>query len=101
VRPDYTDVVAALDKVGIDGVRAATRRLGSVRKAEGITFIAEVDGELQEQPFPLDPIPRLLSAQDWAGIGAGLRQRTRTLNHFLADIYGERRIVRDGVIPDA
>ncbi len=47
------------------------------------------------------PIPRLLSAEDWAGIGAGLRQRTRALNAFLADVYGEASIVRDGVIPEA
>ena len=101
VRPGYTEIVAALDTVGIDGVRAAVRRLETIRKAEGITFIAEVDGELQEQPFPLDPIPRLLSAEDWAGIGAGLRQRTRALNAFLSDVYGDARIVRDGVIPES
>jgi carboxylate-amine ligase len=101
VRPGYTEIIAALDEVGIDGVRAATRRLDGIRKAEGITFIAEVDGELQEQPFPLDPIPRLLSAEDWTGIGAGLRQRTRALNAFLADVYGAASIVRDGVIPEA
>ena len=101
VRPGYTEIIAALDEIGIGGVRAATRRLDTIRKAEGITFIAEVDGELQEQPFPLDPIPRLLSAEDWTGIGAGLRQRTRALNAFLADVYGEAGIVRDGVIPEA
>jgi carboxylate-amine ligase len=101
VRPGYTEIIAALDEVGIDGVRAATRRLDGIRKAEGITFIAEVDGELQEQPFPLDPIPRLLSAEDWTGIGVGLRQRTRALNAFLADVYGAASIVRDGVIPEA
>ena len=101
VRPGYADIVATLDKIGIDGVRAATRRLDSIRKAEGITFIAEVDGELQEQPFPLDPIPRLLSAEDWIGIGAGLRQRTRALNAFLSDVYGDANIVRDGVIPES
>ena len=99
VRPGYTHIMAALDAAGIDGLRAATRRLDRVRTIEGITFIADIDGELQEQAFPLDPIPRVLSAQDWAGISAGVQQRTRALNAFLADVYGDQQIVRDGVIP--
>ncbi len=101
VRPGYAHIMAALDAIGIDGLRAATRRLDQVRTAEGITFIADIDGEVQEQPFPLDPIPRVLAAQDWAGITAGLQQRTRALNAFLADVYGEMRIVKDGVIGES
>jgi len=101
VRPDYIDIIAALDNTGIDGLRAATARLDQVRTEAGITFIADIDGELQEQPFPLDPIPRVLSAADWAGIGAGLRQRTRALNAFLDDVYGQAQIVRDGIVPDS
>lgn len=98
VRPGYVEIMAALDVTGIEGLRAAADRLNEVRRAEGITFIADIDGELQEQPFPLDPVPRVLSADDWAAIGAGLRQRTRALNAFLDDIYGAAEIVRDGVI---
>lgn len=101
VRPGYAPIMAVLDGIGIDGLRAATRRLDQVRTTEGITFIADIDGELQEQAFPLDPVPRVLSAQDWSGIGAGLRQRARALNAFLADVYGDMQIVRDGVIPES
>ena len=88
LRPDYKNIMAALDSVGLDGVREATARLDRIRVDEGISFIADIDGELVEQPFPLDPIPRVLSAADWAGIGTGLQQRTRALNAFLDDVYG-------------
>jgi len=98
VRPGYTEIMAALDATGIDGLRAAAADLNRVRKDAGITFIADIDGELQEQPFPLDPVPRVLSAADWQGISAGLQQRTRALNAFLDDVYGPAEIVRDGVI---
>jgi uncharacterized circularly permuted ATP-grasp superfamily protein len=101
IRPGYAHIMAALDTIGLDGLRAATQRLDRVRTAEGITFIADIDGKLQEQAFPLDPIPRVLSAQDWAGIGAGLQQRTRALNAFLADVYGDLQIVRDGIIGES
>ena len=100
IRPGYVDVVAALDSAGIDTLRAAAKDLDRLRAAEGIVFTADIDGVLQEQAFPLDPIPRLLSAADWARIGAGLRQRTRALNAFLDDVYGRVEIVRDGLIPD-
>ena len=51
------------------------------------------------QAFPLDPIPRLISAAEWGPLAAGLSQRARALGAFLADAYGERRIVTAGVMP--
>jgi uncharacterized circularly permuted ATP-grasp superfamily protein len=59
--------------------------------AEGVTF---GDG-----PFHLDPVPRVISADDWSALEAGLLQRVRALDAFCADVYGERRIVADGVVP--
>jgi carboxylate-amine ligase len=101
VRPPYREIFDRLDAAGLPGLRAASQELDRARIAEGISFTAEVDGVLREQPFPLDPIPRLLSGADWAAISAGLRQRTRALNAFLADVYGPAQIVQDGVIPAA
>ena len=50
-------------------------------------------------PFLLDPIPRVIGADDWTRLAAGLTQRVRALDAWCADVYGERRIVRDGVVP--
>ena len=50
-------------------------------------------------PFRLDPIPRVIGADDWTSLAAGLTQRVRALDAWCADVYGERRIVRDGVVP--
>jgi uncharacterized circularly permuted ATP-grasp superfamily protein len=63
---------------------------------QGITFA--LGGEV-ERPFPLDLVPRLLSAGDWTVIEAGIRQRVLALEAFLGDIYGTRAILRDGVLP--
>jgi uncharacterized circularly permuted ATP-grasp superfamily protein len=63
---------------------------------EGITFAHNG----REQPFPFDLLPRLVSAAEWAQIEAGLAQRVRALDLFLGDIYGPRRCVSDGVIPN-
>ncbi|MEJ7892157.1 MAG: circularly permuted type 2 ATP-grasp protein [Solirubrobacteraceae bacterium] len=53
----------------------------------------------ETKPFKLDPVPRVLSAAEWDPLAAGLGQRVRALDRFVADVYGRQRIVRDGVIP--
>jgi len=62
---------------------------------QGITF--SLSG--QERPFPLDLVPRVITAQEWARLEKGIVQRVRALEMFLADIYGDQQIVRDGVLP--
>ena len=49
-------------------------------------------------PFVVDPVPRLIAASEWDPLAAGLAQRARALNALLRDAYGERRIVRAGVV---
>jgi uncharacterized circularly permuted ATP-grasp superfamily protein len=63
---------------------------------EGVCFHSSVGDEA----FLIDPIPRVLDADEWALIEAGLCQRVRALNAFIADIYAERRIVDEGVVPE-
>ena len=66
---------------------------------EGITFTVYGDDEANERIIPVDCIPRILSSAEWRQLEAGLTQRVGALNRFLEDIYGEARIVADGVIP--
>jgi uncharacterized circularly permuted ATP-grasp superfamily protein len=71
------------------GVRARLARLGVLfRTASGRTA------------FPLDPIPRVIAGDDWRHVKGGLAQRVRALNAFVADAYGARRIVGEGVLPE-
>jgi len=61
----------------------------------GITF--SLSGE--ERTFPFDPIPRLISGGEWAIVEAGVIQRVRALEAFLADVYGKGEIFDAGVVP--
>ena len=47
----------------------------------------------------LDPIPHLLSPVEWAALDAGLRQRAQLLELVLADVYGPRRLIDEGLLP--
>ena len=57
------------------------------------------DGERRDRPFPLDLVPRVLTADEWTVIKRGLAQRIRALNAFVDDVYHAREIVRAGIVP--
>jgi uncharacterized circularly permuted ATP-grasp superfamily protein len=94
-RLDYRTLyehVQTLSKQDFDE-RCATR--DRVFRDQGITFAHS--GE--ERPFPLDLVPRVISASEWATIEAGVAQRVRALERFLDDVYGPGEIMRAGVVP--
>lgn len=66
----------------------------------GVKFGIYKDGKFHERLFPFDPIPRQIESRDYAILEKGLIQRVTALNRFLADIYGEKRILRAGIIPE-
>ena len=66
----------------------------------GITFNVYGDGAGTEKIFPFDLVPRIVEAKEWEWIERGLKQRIQALNLFLNDIYHDRKIIKDGVIPE-
>ena len=66
---------------------------------QGITFTVYSERDAIDRILPFDVIPRLVAAEDWAVLEAGVRQRVLALNLFLADVYGPQRALADGVIP--
>jgi len=79
-----------------------TRRQISAERAlmaMGITFNVYSENEGTERIMPVDIIPRIVSAQEWDKMEKGLIQRITALNLFLADIYSDQKIIKDGIIP--
>lgn len=66
---------------------------------QGITFRVYGDDKSNEQIFPFDLFPRIIGASDWSHIENGVIQRCRALNAFLWDLYHDRKILSDGVVP--
>ena len=66
----------------------------------GVRFGVYKHGVFNEQLFPFDSIPRIISQSDWAYLEKGLRQRVMALNMFLWDIYHDKRIIKDGIVPE-
>ena len=65
----------------------------------GVTFNVYSDDRGTEKILPFDIIPRTICDREWTQLEQGLKQRTHALNLFLSDIYGDQKIVADGVIP--
>lgn len=78
-------------------------------RSMGVTFslsAAAPDGERSvgvddpvDRSWPVDLIPRIIARDEWAEVTAGLIQRLRALNHFIDDLYGQRQVLRDGIVP--
>ncbi|MCZ2858207.1 circularly permuted type 2 ATP-grasp protein [Blastococcus sp. VKM Ac-2987] len=111
LRAGWAGPIAALEQLGPDGLTDAARHLAAWRAEHGVAVSAWVDGRQQVHPVPMDPVPRLVDAGTWAVLAAGVAQRHRALNAFLADAYrpaGRRRgdsdrapeVVRAGVLPE-
>ena len=65
----------------------------------GISFTVYSEGQNIDRAWPFDIIPRVIPAAEWAHIEHGLAQRLTALNHFIDDIYGEQKIIKDRVFP--
>jgi uncharacterized circularly permuted ATP-grasp superfamily protein len=83
-----------------------SKQLGSRQEAAersiaemGITFTVYSEGRNIDRAWPFDIIPRAIPADEWDRIAAGLTQRLTALNLFIDDLYHDRRIVRDGIVP--
>ncbi|MDT5208997.1 MAG: hypothetical protein QOF67_1412 [Mycobacterium sp.] len=95
VRGPYKGIFAELGPSDASDLEARADALGRAFIDQGITF--SLSG--QERPFPLDLVPRVISAAEWTRLDRGITQRVKALEHYLDDIYGEQEILRDGVIP--
>jgi uncharacterized circularly permuted ATP-grasp superfamily protein len=99
VRPHYAALHARMET--LSGAELAHRQwtLEQSFLMQGITFTVYGGDTTTERIIPTDLFPRIIPGAEWAQIDAGLTQRLRALNMFLADIYGDRKILADGVVP--
>jgi uncharacterized circularly permuted ATP-grasp superfamily protein len=65
----------------------------------GITFAVYGEDAGTERLIPFDIVPRVIPANEWNMLEAGLIQRVRALNAFLHDVYHEQNILKDSRIP--
>jgi uncharacterized circularly permuted ATP-grasp superfamily protein len=81
-----------LEELGRGELEELRERVEAEVAGSGLTFGPD-------EPITVDPVPRLIDTAEWEPLQAGLVQRVRALNAFLADAYGPQRIFDAGVVP--
>jgi uncharacterized circularly permuted ATP-grasp superfamily protein len=94
-RPAYAGLFASLQPIDGEELAARADVLSQTYRDAGVTFAHA--GE--EQPFPLDIVPRVIGAEEWAVIERGVAQRVLALEAFLDDVYGAGQCFTDRVVP--
>jgi uncharacterized circularly permuted ATP-grasp superfamily protein len=111
LRDSYAALARGLESLGGNGLATAAAAMAAEREARGVTVASWADGRQTVRPYTLDPVPRIVRADEWARVETGVQQRHRALNAFLAEAYraaGRRRgdadrapeVVRAGVLPE-
>src|SRR4051795_7635561 len=91
-RPHYARLIAELERTDLHELELA---VAADLHSRGVMF----QSAKGDSRFRMDPVPRLFTGDEWDELEAGLTQRVRALNAFLADAYGPRRIVEAGGVP--
>lgn len=99
VRPLYASLFNALENLNKEELNQKNSLASELFMSQGITFTVYNDKEGIERIFPFDIFPRIITANEWAIIESGVKQRLKALNLFLKDIYYNQEIIKEGIIP--
>lgn len=99
IPPALQDVKNRLAHFSLADLRHRTTAAEAQLYRLGITFTVYSDREAIDRVLPFDVIPRVITAAEWDHIERGVQQRVQAINLFLHDIYHDRAILRDGIIP--
>jgi uncharacterized circularly permuted ATP-grasp superfamily protein/uncharacterized alpha-E superfamily protein len=94
LRPHYAGLMQGLDELGPAELKRRDDTCKRLVHEQGITYNVYGDPRGTERPWQLDPVPFVISPDEWRGLEAGLIQRATLLNRILADCYGAQDLIR-------
>jgi len=98
-RPHWVPLVAALEALDAGSLRDVGRETRRLVDELGVTYHVYSDPAGVQRPWPLDAVPHLLDAREWAAVEQGLIQRARLFEWIVKDVFGPRELLRAGVLP--
>jgi len=98
-RPIYGRIARWLAETPCELLASRREQAELLFRRIGITFAVYGDKDAAERLIPFDIIPRIIGRSEWTRLEAGLVQRVKALNLFLADVYGRQEIIKAGVVP--
>ncbi len=98
IRPYWRYLLHSLETLGQDTIEERQKKARRILRDDGATYKI-YDEPDANQSWQLNPIPLLINSEEWNQIETGLIERAELFNLLLQDIYGERKLIRQGVIP--
>jgi uncharacterized circularly permuted ATP-grasp superfamily protein/uncharacterized alpha-E superfamily protein len=99
IRPHWETFFATYSRLGEEEINSRNTDTLRLLKENGVTYNIYGDPNGLNRPWKLDNIPFLISKEEWTSIESGLSQRAQLLNLILEDIYGERNLIKKGILP--
>ncbi len=97
--PDWETFFNSLTQLGPEERRDRQDNIYRMLRENGVTYNIYGDPSGLNRPWNLDIIPYFLSQRDWKKVESGLVQRAEILNLTLQDIYGEQKLIKNGILP--
>ena len=94
VRPHYETLLRELDSLGTEELRRRNETSTQIVNEQGITYTAYGDKLGADRPWQLDPVPLVISSEEWGRVETALIQRATLINRILADCYGPQDLIR-------
>jgi len=98
-RESWKNLLTNIDKLGAVELNVRLQELLKLLQENGVTYNVYGDSNGLNRPWLLDAVPLVISAVDWRSIERGMKQRAYVLNRILEDLYGERTLLKKGIIP--
>lgn len=99
MRRHWQPFVDAMETLGTEEIKRRWEESQDLIRQNGVTYNVYGDPRGLNRPWQLDPIPLLISAEEWRSLEEGLVQRARLLDLILADLYGPQRLLTRGLLP--
>jgi uncharacterized circularly permuted ATP-grasp superfamily protein/uncharacterized alpha-E superfamily protein len=100
-RAHWKPVIEHLAAWPVERMRERLHSVHSQVRENGVTYNVYADPQGADRPWELDLVPMILPEQEWSRIEAAIVQRATLLNKILVDVYGEQRLLKDGLLPPA
>ena len=99
LRPAWRGLIEGLEQLGVAELEQRWQEVRQVIRENGVTFNVHGDPGGLDRPWPLDPLPLIIAAEEADALGQGLRQRAHVLEMVLADLYGPQLLLKEGLVP--
>ncbi|WP_321828279.1 circularly permuted type 2 ATP-grasp protein [Maribacter dokdonensis] len=99
IKPYWNKLFTSFDTLGVTGLTARQKDIDWLLSENGVTYNVYNDPQGMHRPWNLNVVPFMLHQNEWAEVEEGLKQRAELLNLVLKDVYGDRKLIKNGIVP--